>query len=77
MTNTPRTFERRPLVFEIDSYDKARQEIKKHKMLIPAPIGGSFKVSNGKFLCDITINEAGVMIKTIDQYGRVKVLSTD
>jgi hypothetical protein len=69
--------ERRPFLIEVDSYNSASQRIKKHKFLIPGPIGGSFKVSNGKILADITINELGVIIKTIDESGKIKIISTD
>lgn len=77
MSDLSRKVERRPFLIEVDSYNRASQEIKKNKFLIPGPIGGSFKVSNGKILADITINEAGVIVKTIDENGRVKVISTD
>jgi len=67
---------RRPLMFQVDSINEDKRTIERNKMLVENPIGGMFKVSNGKFLCEIAISEYGVSIKCQDKTGRTETIST-
>ncbi|MFH1127345.1 MAG: hypothetical protein ABIG84_07440 [archaeon] len=67
---------RRPLMFQVDSINEDKRIIERNKMLVDKPIGGSFKVSNGKYLCEIDMCEYGVRVKCTDKSGRVETIAT-
>lgn len=74
--NNGKRCERRPLMFQVDSINEGKRTIERNKMLVENPIGGTFKVSNGKYLCEIAISEYGVSVKCQDRTGRTETIST-
>lgn len=67
---------RRPLMFQVDSINEDKRVIERNKMFVDNPIGGSFKASNGKFMCEIVLSETGVQLTCKDKSGRVETLAT-
>ncbi|NOR84585.1 hypothetical protein GQ473_00560 [archaeon] len=66
--------ERRPLVFQIDSF---KDEVPfRKKIMISKPIAGAFKVTNGKFLCEISLGESSVNVLVRNKKGAVEKFST-
>ncbi len=63
-------------MFQVDKINTEKEMLERHKFVISNPVGGNFKVSNGKYFCDITIDEAGVEVKCADKNGRASFLST-
>lgn len=68
--------QRKPLMFQIDSFNSDKNKVERNKILISNPLAGSFKVSNGKFLCGVTINELGVEVRCYDKFGKMEKLKT-
>ena len=66
--------ERRSLVFEVDSF-KENVPVRK-KIMISKPIAGAFKVTNGKFLCEISLGESGVNVLVRNKKGAIEKFST-
>ena len=66
--------ERRPLVFQIDSFKETIPFRK--KILISKPIAGAFKVTNGKFLCEISLGESSVNVLVRNKKGAIEKFST-
>ncbi len=67
---------RRPLMFVVDSINEKKRIIERNKMIVDTPIGGSFKVSNGKYLCEVILSEYGVLVKCRDKIGRIETIAT-
>lgn len=68
-------YERRPLIFIVESFNSTHDP-EQNKIIVQSPIAGSFKVTNGKFLAVVTINELGVEVKAFDSQGNEERLST-
>ncbi len=67
---------RRPLMFQVDYINEKKRVIERNKMLVENPVGGAFKVSNGKFLCEVVLSEYGVQVKCRDRRGRAETIHT-
>ena len=74
--NDDKSRTRRPLMFQVDSINEEKRILERSKMLVENPVGGAFKVSNGKYLCEIVLSECGVSVKCKDRAGRIETLST-
>lgn len=61
-------FERRPIVLQIDSWKKDNSP-ERSKIIVPAPIASTFRVTNGKYMAIITIDELGVEVRAFDKAG--------
>ena len=66
--------ERRSLMFEVDSF-KENVPVRK-KIMISKPIAGTFKVTNGKFLCEISLGESSVNVLVKNKKGAIEKFST-
>jgi len=60
---------KRMLVFQIDNWADSGQP-QRNKLIVPNPIASSFKVTNGKFIAQVTVDELGVEVKCFDRDGR-------
>ena len=67
---------RRALIIEANCFNE-NYEIERHKVFLPHPIAGSFKVTNGKITCKITITDSGVELLVKDEHGNVEKLATE
>lgn len=64
-------FKNRPIVIQVDSWEAGEMgdEPKRHKIIITDPIASSFKVTNGKYVAIVTIDELGIEVKAFDKEG--------
>lgn len=67
---------RRPLMFQIDSFNDEKKEIERRQLVIEGPIGGSFKVSDGRIQAEITINALGIEVKATNTLGHEETIYT-
>ena len=66
--------ERKPIVFQIDSLMKDVPERK--KIIVSNPIAGAFKVTNGDFLCEMSLTQSGVLLTVKNKKGQIEKFST-
>lgn len=74
--NENKTYPRRPLMFQVDSINEEKRTLERNKLMVENPIGGSFKVSNGKYLCEISLSEHCVRLKCSNKNGHTETIST-
>ncbi len=67
---------RRPLMFQVDHINEKKRSIERNKMFVENPVGGAFKVSNGKYLCEVILSDYGVQVKCRDKNGRAETIHT-
>lgn len=63
-------------MFHVDYINEKKRAIERNKMLVENPVGGAFKVSNGKYFCEVVLSEYGVQVKCRDRRGRVETIHT-
>jgi len=69
-------YSRRPLMFQVDSINEEKRILERNKLMVENPIGGSFKVSNGKYLCEISLSEHCVRLRCCNKNGHTETIST-
>jgi len=47
-------------------------DIEKHKILLPNPVAGSIKITNGKLWCKVIMHDNGVEVLVKDKDGNTK-----
>jgi len=68
-------FARRPIVLQIDNWGKEGIP-QRNQIVIQNPVASCFKVTNGKYMAIVTIDELGVEIKAFDKDGNEERLTT-
>lgn len=63
-------------MFQVDSINEEKRTLERNKLLVENPVSGSFKVSNGKYLCEIALSEHSVCLKCYDKSGHVETITT-
>ena len=66
---------RRPLMFVVDSL-KERKGIERQKILVDSPLGGTFRVSDGRVTADITFSEMGIQVDAVNSDGIFETIAT-
>jgi hypothetical protein len=66
---------RRPLMFIIDSLHDDKG-LERRKMMVDNPLGGTFRVSNGKLTADITFSELGIEVNAVNENGEFETIYT-
>ncbi len=67
---------RRALVIEANCFNE-NFEIERHKIFLPHPIAGAFRVTNGKITCKITMTDSGVEVIVKDEKGNIEKWETE
>ena len=62
-------------MFVLDSLNDSRG-IERRKVWIDNPLGGTFRVSNGRLTADITISEIGIEVNAINEKGELETIYT-
>lgn len=67
---------RRPFMFQLDSFNEEKRELERRQIMVDGPIGGTFKVSDGRITAEITINALGIEVKATNSLGQEETIYT-
>ncbi len=62
---------RKALLIEANCFDD-NYDVVKHKILLPHPVAGAIKITNGRISCKLMINDDGVELLLLDEEGHVE-----
>jgi len=69
-------FTKKPFLFQIDVFNEKEKVLERKKILVSRPLGGTFRVTNGDILCDITLDDRGVLVRCQSKRGDFEYIST-
>lgn len=68
--------EDKPFMFQLDVFDYAKHILERKRIITSRPVAGTFRVSNGEMLCDITLDRWGVLVRCQNKNGDFEYIST-